>query len=176
MKRLQSKLIIITGLSGSGKTIALHALEDQGYFCIDNLSPKPEWMSFLPDWMWSYNFPHNVIKEGIPMQDCGSEVWFPYCYELANPVWPTAFYETIICTIFFLFLWKIRKKINISGVIFCVYLTLNGIERFMIEKVRINNEYDIFNGITQAEIISFLLLITGLIGSYLLITKSKKYT
>ena len=40
MKRAQSKLIIITGLSGSGKTIALHALEDQGYFCIDNLSPK----------------------------------------------------------------------------------------------------------------------------------------
>ena len=40
MKRPQSKLIIITGLSGSGKTIALHALEDQGYFCIDNLSPK----------------------------------------------------------------------------------------------------------------------------------------
>jgi len=40
MKRIQSKLIIITGLSGSGKTIALHALEDQGYFCIDNLSPK----------------------------------------------------------------------------------------------------------------------------------------
>ena len=40
MKRSQSKLIIITGLSGSGKTIALHSLEDQGYFCIDNLSPK----------------------------------------------------------------------------------------------------------------------------------------
>ena len=40
MKRPQSKLIIITGLSGSGKTIALHSLEDQGYFCIDNLSPK----------------------------------------------------------------------------------------------------------------------------------------
>jgi RNase adapter protein RapZ len=40
MNRPQSKLIIITGLSGSGKTIALHALEDQGYFCIDNLSPK----------------------------------------------------------------------------------------------------------------------------------------
>ena len=40
MNRPQSKLIIITGLSGSGKTIALHSLEDQGYFCIDNLSPK----------------------------------------------------------------------------------------------------------------------------------------
>ena len=31
------KLQIITGLSGSGKTIALHTLEDLGYYCIDNL-------------------------------------------------------------------------------------------------------------------------------------------
>lgn len=31
------RLIIVTGLSGSGKTIALHVLEDLGYYCIDNL-------------------------------------------------------------------------------------------------------------------------------------------
>jgi UPF0042 nucleotide-binding protein len=31
------KLVIISGLSGSGKTIALHTLEDMGYYCIDNL-------------------------------------------------------------------------------------------------------------------------------------------
>jgi len=31
------QLIIVTGLSGSGKSIALHALEDSGYYCIDNL-------------------------------------------------------------------------------------------------------------------------------------------
>lgn len=31
------KLVIITGLSGSGKSIALHTLEDLGYYCIDNL-------------------------------------------------------------------------------------------------------------------------------------------
>ncbi|MES9844686.1 MAG: RNase adapter RapZ [Candidatus Sedimenticola sp. PURPLELP] len=31
------KLVIVTGLSGSGKSIALHTLEDQGYYCIDNL-------------------------------------------------------------------------------------------------------------------------------------------
>ncbi len=31
------KLIIVTGLSGSGKSIALHTLEDLGYYCIDNL-------------------------------------------------------------------------------------------------------------------------------------------
>lgn len=31
------KLVIISGLSGSGKTVALHTLEDEGYYCIDNL-------------------------------------------------------------------------------------------------------------------------------------------
>ncbi len=31
------KLLIVSGLSGSGKTVALHALEDEGYYCIDNL-------------------------------------------------------------------------------------------------------------------------------------------
>ncbi|HSI24475.1 MAG TPA: RNase adapter RapZ, partial [Methylotenera sp.] len=31
------QLIIITGLSGSGKSIALRVLEDSGYYCIDNL-------------------------------------------------------------------------------------------------------------------------------------------
>lgn len=31
------KLVILSGRSGSGKTIALHALEDQEFFCIDNL-------------------------------------------------------------------------------------------------------------------------------------------
>lgn len=33
----QLRLIIVSGLSGSGKTVALHVLEDLGYFCIDNL-------------------------------------------------------------------------------------------------------------------------------------------
>ncbi|MCB1808018.1 MAG: RNase adaptor protein RapZ, partial [Candidatus Competibacteraceae bacterium] len=31
------RLIIVSGLSGSGKTIALQTLEDLGYYCVDNL-------------------------------------------------------------------------------------------------------------------------------------------
>ncbi len=34
------KLVIVSGLSGSGKTVALHTLEDAGYYCIDNLPLK----------------------------------------------------------------------------------------------------------------------------------------
>jgi UPF0042 nucleotide-binding protein len=35
-----SEVILITGISGSGKSVALHALEDAGYFCVDNLPPE----------------------------------------------------------------------------------------------------------------------------------------
>ena len=34
------ELVLITGISGSGKSVALHALEDAGYFCVDNLPPE----------------------------------------------------------------------------------------------------------------------------------------
>lgn len=39
MDRKPMKLLVITGLSGAGKTQALQSLEDQGYYCIDNLPP-----------------------------------------------------------------------------------------------------------------------------------------
>ncbi len=39
MKKNVKRVILITGLSGSGKSSALHSLEDLGYYCIDNLSP-----------------------------------------------------------------------------------------------------------------------------------------
>lgn len=33
-------VVIITGMSGSGRTQAMHVFEDMGYFCIDNLPPR----------------------------------------------------------------------------------------------------------------------------------------
>lgn len=33
-------IVVITGMSGSGKSVALHALEDAGYYCVDNLPPE----------------------------------------------------------------------------------------------------------------------------------------
>jgi len=34
------QLVLITGMSGSGKSVALHALEDAGFYCGDNLPPQ----------------------------------------------------------------------------------------------------------------------------------------
>ena len=33
------KLVIITGMSGAGKTVAIQSFEDLGFFCVDNLPP-----------------------------------------------------------------------------------------------------------------------------------------
>ena len=144
-------------------------MSGDGDWGIDNLAPKPEWMSFLPDWMWSYTFPHNVINAGVPIEGCTGN----FCMELANPVWPTAFYEVIMSLAIFGILWAMRKRIKVPGTLFFIYLAFNGVERFFIEKIRINTEYNILGGITQAEIISFSLILTAIIGvTYLY--KSKK--
>ena len=144
-------------------------MSGDGDWGIENLSPKPEWMSFLPDWMWSYNFPNNVINAGVPIEGCTGK----FCMQLANPVWPTAFYETVMSIIIFGILWSIRKHIKIPGLLFFIYLVFNGVERFFIEKIRINTEYNIFGGITQAEIISFCLVLIGSLGCLILLIKQK---
>jgi len=57
-----------------------------------------------------------------------------------------------------------------------LYLVLNGLERFMIEKIRVNNHITFIGmRLSQAEIISFSLIITGmLIILYLSITKFRR--
>jgi UPF0042 nucleotide-binding protein len=37
---MKPTVVIITGLSGSGKTVAIRAMEDSGYSCVDNLPPQ----------------------------------------------------------------------------------------------------------------------------------------
>jgi prolipoprotein diacylglyceryltransferase len=145
-------------------------MSGDGDWGIDNLTPKPEWISFLPDWMWSYNFPHNVINAGIPIEGCTGN----FCMQLANPVWPTAFYEVVMSIAIFGILWAIRKHIKVPGALFFIYLSFNGIERFFIEKIRINTEYNILGGITQAEIISFCLVFIGILGTTYLYKTRKK--
>ncbi|TWV99982.1 prolipoprotein diacylglyceryl transferase [Chitinophaga pinensis] len=119
---------------------------------------KPPGLSFLPDWFFAYGYPHNVINEGVQMAGCTGK----YCSVLPVSVYPTALYEIITCLILFAVLYALRKKVTIPGVIFGIYLIMNGVERFFIEKIRVNTKYDIFGfHPTQAEIISSLMVIGG---------------
>jgi prolipoprotein diacylglyceryl transferase len=137
-----------------------------GDWGITNLKPKP--FSWLPDWMWAYQYPHNVIGEGVPINGCTGQ----YCNQLAAPVYPTPLYEVFMCLVLFLVLWFIRKRIKVPGQLFGLYLVFNGAERFFIEKIRVNTKYMFlpFHP-TQAEIISFLLIIAGVV----IITKAEKW-
>lgn len=139
----------------------------------DNLKDVPhksfKGPDFLPVWMFAYTFPHNVNEDGVLIPGCEGR----YCRALPQPVFPTAFYEIIACFILFFVLWGLRKKIKIPGMIFSLYLIFNGVERFLVETIRVNSKYSIF-GIhpTQAELISFLLVLAGITG--LIITTSKR--
>ena len=83
---------------------------------------------------------------------------------LPQPVFPTPFYETILCTLLFLLLWGIRKKVKTPFVIFGIYLTVNGLERYLVESIRVNKNYD-FMGLhaSQAQYIALGLVLTGLL-------------
>lgn len=135
-----------------------------GDWGIVNELAKPSWF-FLPEWMWAYDYPHNVLNQGVPIEGCE----FRYCRRLDPPVYPTPIWESIICTGLFLILWFLRKKLTVPGMLFAVYLVLNGVERFFIEKIRVNDTFILMGmEMTQAELISFLTILTGLIfGGYL---------
>lgn len=143
-------------------------ISGDGDWGIVNNSAKPAFLQWLPDWAWAYRYPHNVNNVGIPIPGCEGR----HCMILPEPVFPTPIYEVIMGLIIFFILWKLRHKIDIPGKLFCVYLVLNGIERFMIEQIRVNTEYHILgHGVTQAELISSSLVVTGVIG--LLVLKRK---
>ncbi|API93476.1 MULTISPECIES: RNase adapter RapZ [Bacillota] len=47
----ETKLVIITGMSGAGKTVAVQSFEDLGYYCVDNLPPTllPKFIDLMKD-------------------------------------------------------------------------------------------------------------------------------
>ncbi len=116
--------------------------------------------SFLPKWMVAYSYPMNVNIDGKKIPGCTDE----HCRVLPQPVFPTAFYETVLCTLLFLILWAYRKRITVPGIMFGTYLILNGFERFFIEKIRVNHLYS-FMGfqLSQAEIIAFFMVLAGVL-------------
>jgi phosphatidylglycerol---prolipoprotein diacylglyceryl transferase len=133
-------------------------MSGDGDWGINNLAAKPHWLSWAPDWMWAFNFPHNVNDEGVSIPLCTGK----FCHVLPVTVFPTSFYESVICILLFFFLWSIRDRIKVAGVMFGIYMILNGVERFFIELIRVNTKYHVAGiSFTQAEMISLLMIIGG---------------
>ena len=137
-------------------------LSGDGDWGIINEIAKPSWFIF-PDWMWAYDYPHNVLNEGVTIEGCTDK----YCRKLSPPVFPTPVYEFIAGVIIFLILWVLRNKVKFTGFIFFLYAILMSVERFLIEYIRVNPTYDFLGmDLSQAQIISIGVFIVGLIGLY----------
>ncbi|WP_430791036.1 RNase adapter RapZ [Virgibacillus flavescens] len=65
----ETKLVIITGMSGAGKTVAVQSFEDLGYYCVDNLPPAlfPKFLELMKD------ATNNIQKVALVMDLRGRE-------------------------------------------------------------------------------------------------------
>ena len=142
-------------------------LSGDGDWGIANESDKPfEW---LPQWAWSFRFPHNVLNQGEYIPGCSGK----YCAILPQGVFPTSLYEAAAILSVFLVLWCLRKNINVPGMMFAIYLFVVGIERFLIEFIRVNYKFDIGGvALSEAQLISLALLLLAVLMAVYLFVKS----
>ncbi len=154
-----------------------------GDWGIVNLKPKPGWLFFLPKWAWAYDYPNNVNHTCNPFTDPSSSEYLmaqllcdPNNIHLAAPVYPTPLYEAFVNILFFFILWSQRKKFSSPGALFSVYLIFNGLERFLVELIRVNTTLFKIGSyhVTQAELIAVCLMSLGIIG--LIWTKKRAKT
>jgi phosphatidylglycerol:prolipoprotein diacylglycerol transferase len=134
---------LMTGY-GIGR-IGCHLAGDGDWGIAANLAARPDW---LPMWLWAETYPRNILNEDLA----------------AAPVYPTPLYEFMLCGVFFALLWSLRKHPFQAGWLFGLYLVFNGLERFLIELIRVNN-VGLFLGIaaTQAQVISVVLMVLGVV-------------
>ena len=172
------KWIHMLDIAGPGMMLAYAVgrigcqLSGDGDWGIVNLAIKPTWLSWAPDWAWSFKYPHNVVGEGIPIPGCIG----PFCNELPLPVFPTPFYEVLMGLAIFALLWGFRDKIKIPGLMWSSYLIFNGIERFLIESIRVNSKYHALGlSFTQAQLIATILSILGIAGIFWSLKNGNKY-
>jgi phosphatidylglycerol:prolipoprotein diacylglycerol transferase len=119
---------------------------DRDWGIAANMTLKPGW---LPEWLWAQTYDGNVA--GVIITPPG--------------VYPTPIYELGMAFALAWLLWFLRFHKHRPGYLFSLFLLFAGFERILIEKIRVNVRYDVLGTyVTQAEAISFLLIIVGLGG------------
>jgi len=73
-------------------------------------------------------------------------------------------------------LWCIRKYIKVPGMVFTIYLFVVGIERFLIEFIRVNYKFNVGGiALSEAQLISLgLLLLAAFVAGYLFMKNGAK--
>ena len=144
--------------------IGCYLAGDGDWGICSNLANKPSW---IPAFLWSETFPRNYMGVNVleytagQMQQAGMDA--SVCAS-ATGVYPTMLYETAMCLVLFAVLWALRKHRYGAGWLFGLTLVALGVERFLIEHIRVNNVGDLFGiPVTQAQVISVVLVVVGLV-------------
>jgi len=122
------------------------------------------------DLPWGTNYENGTVPPSLMFR--GSEIAksFPGGIVPDNtPLHPTPIYEFLTMVIIFFILWQLRKKAWPDGKLFTVYLVLAGLERLLVEFIRLNPR--ILFGLSEAQIVSIILILAGVIGYYYYTTK-----
>lgn len=123
-----------------------------------NMALKPAW---LPTWLWAQTYDNNIFGAIIA----------------APGVYPTPMYETMMAALCFALLWALRRHPFRAGWLFSLYLLLAGVERLLVEQIRVNPVLRIgpVHG-TQAEMIAVALIAAGAAGLALLTRRTGSVT
>jgi len=78
---LETKLVIITGMSGAGKTVAVQSFEDLGYYCVDNLPP-----TLLPKFLELMRDSTNTIQKVALVMDLRGREFFDSLFDALDTV------------------------------------------------------------------------------------------
>ena len=81
MSESGTKLIIITGMSGAGKTVAVQSFEDLGYYCVDNLPP-----TLIPKFLELMRDASNTIRRVALVIDLRGREFFDALYESLDTI------------------------------------------------------------------------------------------
>ena len=100
---------------------------------------------------WAMGYPHGTVPTppGVTVQ-------------------PTPIYETVAMCLLAYGLWSLRDRVR-PGVVFALYLSLSGLERFLVEFVRRNSE--VLAGLTAPQLESLALLVIGRVWRSVLIRR-----
>lgn len=73
------EMVIITGMSGAGKTVALQSFEDLGYFCVDNLPP-----ALLPKFIELMSESGGKLRKVVLVMDLRGREFFDQLFEMID--------------------------------------------------------------------------------------------
>ncbi len=121
---------------------------------------------------WGTNYEHGTYPPSAAFNGTEIAKQFPGgIVPDSTPLHPTPVYEFILCTVIFIFLWRIRKRKTLDGTLFMWYLILAGLERFVIEFIRINPPF--LFGLSEAQVIALILIAIGLYGMKKILSHSQ---